>query len=181
MVLEEAVLIAEISEAGGLEAQVSGRRLCQCLGISREAARRALAELVDGGLLVRHPVERDQRGRFVDGGYVLLPPAGLSVVGSPDSALPATERRAVRRDATVTDAAGNASAVSAGQASLFAADAEEDGGGPLGSEGAPSDSREFFRAKDRDGCKVVHRVHELAPVVRSAGPLSRRAEGSTSC
>jgi hypothetical protein len=181
MVLEEAVLMAESAGSGRLQAGVSERRLCQCLGIGREAARRALTDLVDAGLLVRRPARRDSSGRFVNGAYLVLPPAGLSVVGPPGHGLPATGPSGARPDATVTHAAGDESAVSTQQASLFPTDAKLHGVDPVAGERPPSDGQQSYGAKEPEGCKVVYRVHELAPPVRSATPSSRVRKGSWSC
>jgi hypothetical protein len=180
-VLEEAALVAEKSQVRGLEAQLSARELRERLGIGREPARRALAALVDAGLLVRPPARRDGSGRFCTGAYLVLTPAGLFVVGEPGPALAAVEPGGVTLDATVDHTALEQSAVSAEQASLFADDAPLGDVDPVVQETTPTVSNEPRRAKERDSCEVVYRVHELAPSVRSATPSSRARDGRSSC
>jgi hypothetical protein len=69
----EAVLGDAATEASGrTTALTSARRLAGALGTSKDTAARALARLVDAGLLVRHGGSRAGDGTFTTGSYEVL-------------------------------------------------------------------------------------------------------------
>jgi len=70
--LEDVLSDVTIDESGRLTARTSARRVAVGLGVSKDTAARALARLVDAGLLVRHEGARADDGTFTPGHYEAL-------------------------------------------------------------------------------------------------------------
>lgn len=70
--LEDVLCEVTIEEDGRSTARTSVRRIAAGLGVSKDTAARALARLVDAGLLVRHEGARADDGTFTPGYYEVL-------------------------------------------------------------------------------------------------------------
>jgi len=70
--LEDVLCDITTDESGRSTARTSARRVAAGLGVSKDTAARALARLVDAGLLVRHEGARAADGTFTPGCYVAL-------------------------------------------------------------------------------------------------------------
>ena len=109
-VLQEVALDAT-DDAGPMVAAVSARSLASSLGIGKDTAARALARLVDAGVLTRRCGARGTGGAFTRGGYVVhldsvigvrvdradLPSAALAPVGVPTARPPSAPQPVSRR------------------------------------------------------------------------------------
>lgn len=67
--LEDVLCDITVDASGRSTARTSARRVAAGLGVSKDTAARALARLVDAGLLVRHEGTRADVGTFTPGYY----------------------------------------------------------------------------------------------------------------
>lgn len=179
VVLEEAALSATTPArtVDPVGVAVSVRWVVERVGVGKASAARAIAVLVDAGVLVRLPGMRGDGGRWAGSGYLLRLPEGVvlsppAAGGAPVPGWPVTaDAVVVGKDVAGADrkARSDRRPGVAGQASLFGLDSSTPASGLDAAPVTPPYGDRTVGAGLSGGCGRDHGVHELAPGVRVPG------------